>query len=105
MNENKAFQNCWMWLTYFEVHFEVLAPSRHLSFTAQIPGKFIALKVYIRNKENITFVTIRFAFKKQTKKNSKPKENKNKIIKNNIEIMELEPKQCRKPMEKRLFLK
>lgn len=68
-------------------------------------GKFIALKVCIRNKEKITFVTIRFAFKKQTAKNSKPKENKNKITKNNIEIMELYPKQCRKPMDKRLFLK
>lgn len=94
-----------MWLTYFEVHFEVLAPSRHLSITAQIPGKFIALKIYIGNKENITFVKIRFAFKKQRRTVNQNKTKRNKIIKNNIEIMELEPKQYRKPMDKRLFLK
>ena len=34
---------------------------------AVLAWKFIALKVYIRNKENIAFVTIRFALKKKNK--------------------------------------
>lgn len=79
--------------------------SKLLDVAHILRGKFIALKVYVRNKEKITFVTIRFAFKKQIEKNNKPKENKSEIMKNKIEIMELEPKKCRKPMDKRLFLK
>lgn len=52
----------------------------------------------ILGKKEITLITLGFAFKNQTNKNNKPKENKNKM-KNNIEINEIQNEKQRKPMK------
>ena len=44
--------------------------------------------MFILGKKKIRLITLGFAFKNQTKKNNKPKENENKM-KNNIEINEI----------------